>query len=101
LSLETLAVVAVVSVFLVAVSAIIVTNLVIFAMIGEINRKLPEDQLIPYFGFHPGRNFRIYGEYRRLYPKGNLHRWAIFLFASGVFSLLLVVLMAMAVAWRG
>ena len=41
MSLEALAVAAVVSVFLVAVTAIIVTNLVIFAMIGEINRKLP------------------------------------------------------------
>jgi hypothetical protein len=41
-------------------------------MIGEINRKLPEDSQIGYFGFHTAKFIRIRDEYMRHYPNGKL-----------------------------
>jgi hypothetical protein len=39
-----------------------------YQMIGEVNRKLPDDQQISYFFFHFEKIERIKREYRRLYP---------------------------------
>ncbi len=46
--------------------------LVISAMIGEVNRRLPEDQQVSYLLGYPGKLTRIKHEYKQLYPKGNL-----------------------------
>lgn len=46
--------------------------LLMFAMIGEINRKVPESERIPYFRWSWRRFAK---EYRQLYPDGNLTRW--------------------------
>jgi hypothetical protein len=58
--------------FALAVSCCVISTFVLTAMIGEINRKLPDNAQIAYFGFHPGKFFRIKDEYARLYPKGKL-----------------------------
>jgi len=59
--------------FAAATSLVIGANLVLYVMIGEINRKLPEEQQIGYLGFYPSKAFRITREYRRLYPGGHLN----------------------------
>lgn len=58
--------------FLPAVTCGIVSTFVLTAMIGEINRKSPDNAQIGYFGFWAGKFFRIKDEYMRLYPSGKL-----------------------------
>lgn len=62
---------------------IIAANLVLYVMIGEVNRKLPEGSQIGYLGFHPAKAFRIAREYRRLYPHGHLNALRIILTVVG------------------
>ena len=42
-------------------------------MIGEINRKRQEGNLVSYFGFTFLKMLRIFREYRSSYPDGKLH----------------------------
>jgi hypothetical protein len=44
-------------------------------MIGEINRKRKDDDLIAYFGSWLPKTMRIFEEYGRLYPDG---RYAVY-----------------------
>jgi hypothetical protein len=55
------------------ISAGFSANMILIMMIGEINRKRPEGNLISYFGFTYFKMRRIFREYRRLYPGGKLH----------------------------
>jgi len=48
--------------------------LVISAIIGEVNRRLPEDQQISYLWGYPGKLTRIKEHYKQFYPNGNLLR---------------------------
>lgn len=85
--------------FVSATSLVIGANLVLYVMVGEINRKLPEDQQIGYLGFYPSKAFKITREYRRFYPNGNLNTVRI------IFNVLGFILGACAVArlshfWR-
>ena len=50
----------------------VASALVFFAMIGEVNRKLPEDQQIAYIGGLPSKRAKITNQYRRFYPQGYL-----------------------------
>jgi hypothetical protein len=47
-------------------------NLVLYAIVGEVNRKLPEDRQFKYLFWYPGKVSLLKKEYRRLYPEGNL-----------------------------
>jgi hypothetical protein len=58
--------------FLSGISCIIKANYIMFAMIGEINRKLPEADLISKALRYPGKESSVQSEYRRLYPEGCL-----------------------------
>ena len=40
--------------------------------IGEVNRKLPDDQQISYFWFHMEKVVKIRREHRRLYPDSSI-----------------------------
>ena len=62
-----------------ATSLAVGANFVLYVMIGEVNRKLPEDQQIGYLGFYPSKAFRITREYRRFYPGGRLNTVRIIL----------------------
>ena|ERR1700722_6818773 len=68
--------------FAFGVSCCIVDGFVQMAMIGEVNRQLPEKSQIGYFGAHIGKALRVKNEYKRLYPDGKLLR---------IFNLLLLV----------
>lgn len=44
-------------------------------MIGEVNRKHPDDQQYSYMFFYPGKMQKIMADYRQLYPHGRLNLW--------------------------
>jgi hypothetical protein len=58
--------------FCIAVTGVIVANMFMTMMIGEINRKRQHDRQVSYFGFTPFKTQRIFDEYRRSYPEGRL-----------------------------
>jgi hypothetical protein len=58
--------------FLFAISCIMFSGFLMFAMIGQINRKVSDRNQISYLWGHPAKYFRIYSDYRRLYPEGQL-----------------------------
>ncbi len=64
-----------------------------FAMIGEINRRLPDEQKVSYLFGHFGKFAKISSEYRRLYPDGRLLQ----LYRA---LLLLGITLLIAFAWR-
>jgi hypothetical protein len=53
---------------------VILGSFVHMAMVGELNRKLPDEAQIGYFGGHIGKLLRVRREYLRLYPNGRLLR---------------------------
>src|SRR5437588_457960 len=76
--------------FCIGASAATAASMFTIMMIGEINRQRTEDNLIPYFSFTPPKMLRIFSEYRRLYPNGRLHLYAIAVFISALTGLLFV-----------
>ncbi len=50
------------------------SSLVISAMIGEVNRRLPDDQQVSYLWGYPGKLSGIREQYKRFYPKGTLSK---------------------------
>lgn len=81
-----------ISLFCLAISAVFLTNLLVTMMIGEINRKRREDDLISYFGFTFPKMLRIFREYRRLYSSGKLHIYAVVTFGIAMVSLVIVAI---------
>ena len=58
----------------VGVTLAVVSGLVISAMIGEVNRRLPDDQQVSYLWGYPGKLSGIREQYKRFYPKGKLSK---------------------------
>lgn len=71
-------------------SAMVLSSLFLIMMIGEINRKRKEDDLISYFGFTFPKMLRIFREYRRLYPDGRLHIYELASFGVAIIALIIV-----------
>ena len=63
--------------FCVAMTGIFLGNIFTMMMIGEINRKRQEGNLISYFGFTPLKSVQILREYRSSYPDGKLHIYSL------------------------
>jgi hypothetical protein len=59
--------------FCIAMTGVFLGNITLIMMIGEINRKRQEGNLVSYFGFTFPKALRIFREYRSLYPDGKLH----------------------------
>jgi hypothetical protein len=76
--------------FCLALSGVILANMFVIMMIGEINRKREDGKLISYFGSTPAKTMRIFDEYRRLYPNGKLHICALAVFALAMIALVIV-----------
>jgi hypothetical protein len=76
-----------------ATTAIIASSLILYVMIGQVNRRLPEEKQIPYFFSlsypYTGKATTIEREYKRFYPRSYLHLVRIFLNVLG-FALMLV-----------
>ena len=81
--------------FCVAMTGIFVGNMLQTMMIGEINRKRPEGNLISYVGYTFPKILRIFREYHHLYPNGKLRTYA---FAAIIVAL--VGMIGAAVAFR-
>lgn len=62
---------------------IVASGLILYAMIGRVNRKLPDDEQISYLFFYPAKGIKITREYRRLYPRSHLNTVRIILNALG------------------
>jgi hypothetical protein len=77
--------------FIFALACTYVSGLLLFAMTGEVNRKLPEDQQFGYMLKYPGKIGRIRSEYKRLYPHGRI---ALYWDLSAVVMLISVVVVA-------
>jgi hypothetical protein len=60
-------------------------------MIGEVNRKLPDDKQIEYFFMYPGKWSRVTKKYKLLYPDGRLHYVCM---ALGVIGMVFMLMLA-------
>jgi len=69
-------------------TGLLLANMFLMMMIGEINRKKSEEHLISYFGFTYTKLQRVYHEYRLLYPNGNLLKYYWISFALGVIGII-------------
>ena len=81
--------------FCVAMTGLLLANMFLVMIIGEINRKRQDGSLVSYFGFTFPKMLRIFGEYRRLCPGGNMHICAL-----GAFALAIIGLVSVAVCLR-
>ena len=62
----------VVVVFGLAITSCIIANHVWYVIIGEVNRKLPDDERFGYLWGYPSKFRKIEEAYRRFYPEGRL-----------------------------
>jgi hypothetical protein len=76
--------------FCLAMTGLFVANMLLTMMIGEINRKRQNGNLVSYFGFTFPKMLRIFGEYRSSYPGGHLHLYALAAFAVAMAGLISV-----------
>ena len=74
----------------VALTGIIVANMILMAVIGEINRRREAGKSFSYFGFTFIKLLRIFREYRNLYPNGYLYIYAWMSFAVAIVGLIIV-----------
>jgi hypothetical protein len=87
--------------FFVAMSSVVLGNMFFIMMIGEINRKRQEGNLISYFGYTPMKVRRVRSEYRSLYPNGKLRIYYVVTEALFVISMTTVALcILLAVDWN-
>lgn len=75
--------------FCFAMSGLFLANMFLTMMIGEINRKRQEGNLVSYF-FTSFKVVQIFSEYRSSYPKGNLHIYALLSLAVAMLGLISV-----------
>ncbi len=87
----------------VGTTSIIASSLILYVMIGHVNRKLPEDKQIPYFfSFsypYVSKATTIKREYKRFYPNGHLHTVRIVLNVLG-FILIVACAAQLSHYWR-
>jgi hypothetical protein len=69
-----------------ATSCFIISSLCLSKEVGEVNRKLPDDQQISYWGMYTSKRLKIKDQYRKLYPNGRLDR-VVFLWEIAGFIL--------------
>lgn len=65
----------------------VLSGMLSYQEIGEINRKLPDSEQVPYLFMYPGKMRKIKVEYKRLYPDGRVNLWRS-LFQAGMFVFL-------------
>ena len=73
--------------FCFALTGIFLANIFLTMMIGEINRKRNDTDLVSYFGFGFSKMRRIFVEYRLAYPQGLKDTYALTAFAVGMAGL--------------
>lgn len=80
--------------FCIAGTGVFFGNMLTTIMIGEINRKRREGDLVSYFGFTPQKARMIFREYRRLYPYGKLHIYSYLAFVAVIAGMITVAVCA-------
>jgi hypothetical protein len=81
-----------VTLFCLACSCAMVSAFLLWQQIGEVNRKLPDNEQVSYWGMHPFKMAKIKREYKRLYPAGRLDLLRrIFQYAAFAFFALLLI----------
>jgi len=58
----------------ICVSCFLVSTHFFYQELGEVNRKLPDNQQISYLWWYAEKYSKVRDEYKRLYPDGKLHR---------------------------
>jgi hypothetical protein len=71
-----------------AITGLFLANIFLTMMIGDLNRKRAENNLVSYFGYSFPKIFRIFREYRSVYPKGTKDTYAIVAFALAIAGLI-------------
>jgi hypothetical protein len=57
------------------ITSIVAANFAMYAMVGQVNARLPEKQRFSFLGFFLAKNHRIIHAYKELYPEGRLLWW--------------------------
>jgi hypothetical protein len=83
-----------VAAFRIAGTGVFLGNMLTMMMIGEVNRKRQESDLVSYLGFTPQKSQMIFREYRRLYPDGKLHIYSYLALAAVVSGMITVAVCA-------
>ena len=78
-----------------SLTGLIVANMFTTMMIGEINRKRQDGNLISYLGYTFPKITRIFHEYRLLYPTGKLR-----IYALAAIALAIIGMIGAAIAFR-
>jgi hypothetical protein len=73
--------------FCVAMTGLFLANLFLTIMIGEVNRKRTDGNLVSYIGFTGPKILRICSEYRRSYPDGKVMIYAVCAFVLAMIGL--------------
>ena len=73
-----------------ALTGLFVANMLLTMMIGKINRKRQNGNLVSYLGYTFPKILRIFSEYRASYPRGSLHVYALTAFALAMIDLIIV-----------
>jgi hypothetical protein len=81
--------------FFAAMSGLFLANMCLTMMIGEINRKRQDGNLVSYVGFTGPKVMRICSEYHRSYPDGK-----VLIYAVGAFVLAMIGLVGVAICLR-
>lgn len=80
--------------FCIAGTGVLLGNMLTMIMIGEINRKMGEGNLVSYFWFTPQKSRMIVREYRRLYPDGKLHIYSYLAIVAVIAGMITVAVCA-------
>jgi len=75
-------------------SCTIIAGFLLWQEIGEVNRKLPDDEQISYLGIYAEKMARIKREYNRLYPNGRTDRGRVAFQITGFAFLFLAAIAA-------
>jgi hypothetical protein len=89
MQMSVIAIIGIIS-FCVFLTGMFLANMFLMMIIGEINRKRQEGDLISYFGFAFPKMLRIFREYRSSYPDGKLHTYSLAAFAIAMSALISV-----------
>lgn len=72
-----------------AATAMISSGFLLYAMIGEVNRKLSDADRVPYFRMYPGKVAKVKREYKRFYPNSRMPVVRLVLNALGIILMII------------
>jgi len=74
--------------FLIATGLSILASVIFLMIVGEVNRKLPDDQQISYFFWYATKNRKVLRLYRHFYPQSRMVcLWRLCVGLTAIFGL--------------